>query len=56
MSSIKENIKQALLELIYEEEDKLMMRQSLCDSQQEAYQCTCERNFLNKLKNFGESL
>ena len=56
MSSVKDNIKEELLKLIYQEEDSLMQRQVLCDSAQEAYQCTCERNFLNKLKTFGESL
>lgn len=56
MASIKDNIKNELMKLIYQEEDNLMQRQALCDSAQEAYQCTCERNFLNKLKQFGESL
>ena len=56
MPSIKENIKEELLKLIYQEEETLMQRQSLCDSPQEAYQCTCERNFLNKLKGLVESL
>ena len=56
MASIKDNIKEELLKLVYEEEGNLMQRQALCDSPQEAYQCTCERNFLNKLKQFGESL
>lgn len=56
MASIKDNIKDELLKLIYQEEEVLMQRQALCDSPQEAYQCTCERNFLNKLKKFGESI
>lgn len=56
MPDIKENIKQELLNLIYQEEEVLMQRQALCDTPQEAYQCTCERNFLNKLKKFGESI
>ena len=56
MPSIKENIKEELLRIIYLEEDILITRQALCDSPQEAYQCTCERNFLNTLKNFVESL
>lgn len=56
MAGIKDAIKDKLLELIYQEEEVLMQRQALCDTPQEAYQCTCERNFLNKLKQFGESL
>ena len=56
MASIKDNIKEELLKLIYQEEENLILRQALCDTPQEAYQCTCERNFLNKLKQFGESL
>lgn len=56
MASIKENIKQALLSYIYAEEDNLMQRQALSESSQESFQCTCERNFLSKLKEFVESL
>ena len=56
MPSIKDNIKQELLKRIYEEEDTLMQRQALSESASESYQCTCERNFLAKLKEFVESL
>lgn len=56
MPSIKENIKAELLKLVYEEEKNVMNRIAMTQTAQEAYECICERNFLNKLKSFGESL
>ncbi|MBR3917169.1 MAG: hypothetical protein IKJ59_00330 [Clostridia bacterium] len=56
MPSIKDNIKEELLKKIYDEETNVMQRIALTNTAQEAYECTCERNFLNKLKEWAETL
>ena len=56
MPSIKENIKEALLNMVAVEQNNCSQRISLCDTEQEKYQVTCERNFLGKLEAFVKSL
>ena len=56
MPSIKDNIKSKLLDMIAEEQQNCIVRQAMCETAQEEYQITAERNFLNKLEVFGKSL
>ena len=57
--SIKDNIKEELLKLIKIEEDLLMKRLATMDNDSsisEYYQLHCEEIFIDKLKEFAESI
>ena len=56
MASIKDNIKQELLNRIAKEQDNCIRRQSLSESSQESFQIMCERNFLSQLEEFVRSI
>ena len=56
MPSIKDNIKQELLNMIAEEHQQCIRRQCVADSSAESFQILAERNFLNKLEEFVRSL
>ena len=56
MPSIRENIKEALYNLIDEEERNLEERRIYAVQSQEFYQIKCEENFISKLRKLVDSL
>ena len=56
MPDIKENIKQAILEKLAEEENNLEERRIYAIQDQEFYQIRCEENFISKLRKLVESI
>ena len=56
MASIKDNIKNALLDMIAKEHQNCVRRECTSESSAESFQILAERNFLNKLEEFVRSL